>query len=1008
MKKHSLLLVLFLLSGVAVTAQVQSQGWDFACTGKAVEVVGTGLIGPRTSGSISIPNPATVQEIVVESTCKYACPTSVTFSIPNGPQVVAVGENLPRPNSSWVQPHKIYRAHFPQATNAQQVDINGITSPYFQGITAFVVRSNSAVLSNVGRYMDKSFYRDGDSLVIPIAVSTQPRNIEVTIHVGDLEPNGRTGYFEIRAGGLSASISQDSFDPALGPNLNLIKLSLNDVPGTADKVVFHTHSPYPGGDSYFVGSVAVQVECDRNRAPRAQNDYNLTSAGTGVVGNVLTNDSDPDGDPLTVQTTPVSGPTGGTVTLQSDGTYTYTPNPGFSGIDLFSYAVCDGQTPPACDTAVVSITVVSNPPGNDGPLAADDYYDTYTGISVSGNVLGNDVDPDGDPLTVTGITSPPQHGTLSWTPDGSFVYTPDSGFVGVELIEYQVCDNGTPPLCSTANLEINVLPPFSADNLPPFAMDDAFTTPAGTNVSGDLSLNDGDPDNDPLTYTVLSQPATGTLNLNSDGTFDYEPATGVTGDVTFTYTVCDDGAPALCATATVVITVYDNPPGNNGPIAADDFILSTDGSPSSGNVLDNDSDPDGDPLTVTQIVTTPSNGTVSMNPDGSFTYVPDPGFEGSDSFEYEVCDNGTPALCSTAIVRVQTGLPPANRPPQAQDDFFMTMKDVRVEGDVSPNDSDPDGDDLSFSLINGPQNGTLAFNNDGSFIYTPNSGYSGPDRFVYQVCDNGNPQACEQATAYLLMADDITPCVQFDLGVFLQGAFIPSTGLMSTKLNRLGLLPGQNPNFDSLFFPLATPAGQPYNVAPWFYAGTEGANIGDMPGGTPYPATVTDWVLVSLRKNGNAPADEVFKQAALLHNNGAIQFLSGCSQLQQAGAYWLVIEHRNHVGVMTPQPVEVVNVGSGRYALNFDFRIQDSFSDLFTRGQITVSSGGLFGMIGADPQKIGFDNFEINGNDNTVWLNQNGSGEQYSLGDLNLDSEVNGNDRSIWLNNNGIASGVPK
>lgn len=112
---------------------------------------------------------------------------------------------------------------------------------------------------------------------------------------------------------------------------------------------------------------------------------------------------------------------------------------------------------------------------------------------------------------------------------------------------------------------------------------------------------------------------------------------------------------------------------------------------------------------------------------------------------------------------------------------------------------------------------------------------------------------------------------------------------------------------------------------------------------------------------------------------------------------------------MTPQPVAVTQNVQGDYEINFDFRNVNSFAPPLTIGQkLLKASTNTYGMYGGDPQKTGNENFEINGNDNALWLIENGASETYSKADMNLDVEINGADRSIWLPNNGLASGVPK
>lgn len=147
-----------------------------------------------------------------------------------------------------------------------------------------------------------------------------------------------------------------------------------------------------------------------------------------------------------------------------------------------------------------------------------------------------------------------------------------------------------------------------------------------------------------------------------------------------------------------------------------------------GNVLVNDSDPDGDSLTAT-LVSGPANGVLSLSPTGTFTYTPNPGFSGIDSFTYRVSDGV--AFSNVATVTLEVA-PPPNRAPVAVDDNFGSDY---AGGNVLANDSDPDNDELQAVLEQGTANGGLQLNADGSFVYTPNPGFSGEDSFSYRASD---------------------------------------------------------------------------------------------------------------------------------------------------------------------------------------------------------------------------------------------------------------------------------
>jgi hypothetical protein len=331
-----------------------------------------------------------------------------------------------------------------------------------------------------------------------------------------------------------------------------------------------------GSTTYYVSSVSTSAgACESARVPLvvevldcrviyAFNDNNLTPINTPVSGQVLTNDDINNGTVgLVVTTVPVQGPTSGLVVLNSSGTYTYTPNPTFVGVDSFVYRVCDQGSPEVCDTATVYIKVVQeyDPVNNNPPIALGEIYSTTLGTAVTGNVLLNDNDPDGQPLTATPRTQP-VNGSLVFNPDGSFTYTPGLGFTGSDTFTYTACDTGNPAKCDSATVQIVVKDnPIPGQNMPPIAVDDLNITPSNTPVSGNVSNNDNDSEPDPTSLTVkltpILLPSNGIITLASNGDYTYTPTNGFAGIDRVVYEICDAGTPIECARATLLIYVLE-------------------------------------------------------------------------------------------------------------------------------------------------------------------------------------------------------------------------------------------------------------------------------------------------------------------------------------------------------------------------------------------------------------------------------------------------------------------
>jgi len=483
-------------------------------------------------------------------------------------------------------------------------------------------------------------------------------------------------------------------------------------------------------------TLRVVVTAEADQAPTAQDDAAVTDVDTPVDVAVLDNDSDPDdGDALTVAS--AGAPAHGGVVLNADGTVTYTPEAGFEGEDTFPYAVCDARG--LCDEAVVTITVGAL---NGAPVGGDDEAETSQDTPVTLNVLANDSDPDGAPLTVTG-TSEPTHGAVVVNPDGTLTYSPALGFVGTDTFTYTVCDDAEPAACDDVVVTVTV----TDVNDPPVAGDDRVSVPADAATAVDVLANDTDPDGDALTLdgpnAILAPPAHGIVTVNDDGTVTYTPEDGFVGDDAFTYEVCDPAG--LCDQAQVTLHVGD---GNTTPEAVDDAATTAQGVAVDVVVLDNDTDADGDALAV-DTVGAPAHGTATVAEDGTVTYTPEPGFAGEDSFPYTVCDAPVDegGACATATVTVTvTG---ADDPPVAVDDVVTTQAGVAVTLAPAGNDVEPDGEPLHVAALSQPAHGTAIVNADGTVTYTPDDGFEGEDSFPYTVCDPGGQ--CAQATVTVLV-----------------------------------------------------------------------------------------------------------------------------------------------------------------------------------------------------------------------------------------------------------------
>ena len=485
------------------------------------------------------------------------------------------------------------------------------------------------------------------------------------------------------------------------------------------------------GDANAEGTATATVTVTvANQAPAAKPDEVSTFRGTEASIEVLANDSDPDGDALTVQTS-TTAPSNGTTTVKADGTITYAPTAGFAGEDTFEYSISDGR-----DTADATVTVTVE---NRAPKPQGDAAQTVHGGTVTIEVLANDTDPDGDALSVVSATDPAT-GTATVNAEGTVTYTPDADAGESEEFEYRVTD-GTDTASATVTVTIRA-------NGAPVAVDDTAQTTRNQAVSIKVLTNDADPDGDALTVqSPTTDPAKGTTVVNADGTITYTPNAGAAGRDSFDYTITD-GVAENSATVTVDVI-------NRDPEPVDDRAETRLNQAVSIQVLANDTDPDGDALTVQPATTGPANGTATVNADGTITYTPRTGYTGTDSFDYTISDGSATA---TATVTVTVN-PTAPAGPVANDDNAETTRNRAVAINVLANDFDPDGDALTVqSSTTTPANGTTTVNADGTITYTPTTGFVGTDSFDYTVSDG----LASASAAVTVQVTNAAPCAVDD------------------------------------------------------------------------------------------------------------------------------------------------------------------------------------------------------------------------------------------------------
>jgi VCBS repeat-containing protein len=367
------------------------------------------------------------------------------------------------------------------------------------------------------------------------------------------------------------------------------------------------------------------------------------------------------------------------------------------------------------------IAFISNRSGTNQIYIMDANGSNQTAVtSVPSAVTFPDWSPDGQKLLFT-YNNEIQTANVNF--DGAFIYTPNAGYTGSDSFTYTIIDGNGHTSVATVSINVNLV------NVAPITTLVALTSIAEDNgprliTQAELLVNAIDLNGDSLSATGLAiSSGSGTLLDNGNGTWTYTSAINDNSSVSFIYTV-SDGSLTAPGSATLDIT-----PVNDAPTAANDTVNATEDTLYSGT-LPAANDVDGDPLSYA-LSGQAAQGTVAVNAGGTFSYTPNANFNGTDSFSYTVSDDNGGS--NTYVVTVNVA--PVNDASVANNDAHSGSEDTTINGDVLANDSDVEGDSLTAALVSGPAHGALTLNSDGSFIFTPNTNWSGTDTFSYKAND---------------------------------------------------------------------------------------------------------------------------------------------------------------------------------------------------------------------------------------------------------------------------------
>jgi hypothetical protein len=492
------------------------------------------------------------------------------------------------------------------------------------------------------------------------------------------------------------------------------------------------------GSYTLVGS----ENCTDATPPVARDDFATTEEAQPVVIDVVANDSDGGAPPLTV--TSVGQPANGQAVNNGDGTVTYIPAEGFFSPpdDAFTYTIRNDAG--LSDTAMVTVTVNPACPLVPTGSFSDDFEPDAGpgwGVDTAANNLGP-LSPTWQVTTDPGAQSP----SHSFFSDATSLDLKDDRLVSPELVISSssqlrfwhrfhfenTFDGGV--------LEISTDLGRTWEDI--LARDPGAFVQGGYNGTVDPGFNSPIAGRPAWTGGPLDAAAAPMEQVVVD-LGAYAGAGGAPLQVRLRWRLAGDplvlgSLPGIGwwvddVEVTDLLEVDPSCQVNRPPVTAEDEATTERDTPVVIDVLANDSDPDGDPLSVTA-VSQGANGTVTINgpgPDNDVTYTPDGGFVGADAFEYTVSDGRG----GEAVGRVTVTVAEGNRDPVAQDDAATTQENTPVTIAVLANDSDPDGDAVTVSSVGDPAHGTATDNGDGTVTYSPDAGFTGVDTFPYTVSD---------------------------------------------------------------------------------------------------------------------------------------------------------------------------------------------------------------------------------------------------------------------------------
>ncbi len=503
---------------------------------------------------------------------------------------------------------------------------------------------------------------------------------------------------------------------------------------------------------------------EENEPPIAQDDFAATRAGRPVVVDVLSNDSDPDGDVILVTSVELVSGEAEVEVPTSANAVQVTPTAG-AGLVTLRYQISDGHPG---GTAEATVTVDVLPAAQENNRPPEPLLDRATGATgsvVSLNVLDNDEDPDGDSIVLRELSEVEGISVLSTHPGGRVLLAlPTTVSSGTVQMPYIVEDEWGEQAEGTLEVSIRL----DDANTPPDARNDAVSTQVGRRVTINLLANDVDADNDPLT---IGQPATPVgddlpdlVTTTEEGEFSFQPSEP--GTYLFSYSATDRTEADAALIRVEVAAKVENRP----PIAVRDDITLALGETRLVPALENDGDPDGDLFAVVEATDNPNLTVVEVKGIGFFVTM-SPDASRVETFSYRLSDGQAESDLATVVVtRSEVGF--SDAAPVAQDDVARVRAGRTSRIVVTLNDFDPEGGPLTVTEATATDDVDVAPTSDGQGVQVSVAeGTQLPFGVLYTVVDETGNMATARVEVAIVPPDEenSAPIARSDRGYTLEG-----------------------------------------------------------------------------------------------------------------------------------------------------------------------------------------------------------------------------------------------